>query len=75
MEHYITDEMCNQLETESSIELVMAEKVLWKMLSELIEESQYLPVEEKLYEVFGMVEKEYFYHGFKEGIRFLLKCL
>ncbi|MBQ2923302.1 MAG: hypothetical protein IJE60_09540 [Tyzzerella sp.] len=75
MEHYITDEMYNQLETESSIELVLAEKVLWKMLSELIEESQYLPVEEKLYEVFSMVEKEYFYHGFKEGIRFLLKCL
>jgi len=75
MERYITDEICNHLEPSNSLELTLAENRLWDMLTEYIPEEQYLKIEEKLYEVFALVEKEFFHYGFTEGIRFIVKNL
>ena len=75
MERYITDELYLSIQHQRSAEVELAEKRLYKMLSRLITENDYIEFEEELTKIYAIVEREFFYYGFMEGIRFLMKCL
>ena len=75
MERYITDELYHNAQRQRSLEIELAERRLYKMLSSLITEEDYIKVEEELGRICANVEKEVFYFGFKEGVRFIMKCL
>lgn len=73
MKRYITDEMFNQLEYVNSGDVMVAEKELCAMLQSFISNKDHLGVEDTLFTFCSMLEREYFYVGFMEGIRFLLR--
>lgn len=75
MKRNITDEICNNMEIQTSAEMLMNEIVLWNTLKGQLGEEEYQQVEDKLYELLGIVEKEFFHYGFKAGVRFLLECM
>lgn len=75
MERYITDELYYNTQHQRSAEVELAEKRLYKMLSTLIAEKDYIKLEEELNRLYAIVEREFFYYGFTEGVRFLMKCL
>lgn len=53
----------------------LAQKRLYTKLSSVISGNEYLPIEEELNRIYSEVEKELFYCGFVEGIRFLIGCM
>lgn len=71
MERYITDSIYHNKTWERTIE-ELAEKRIYHRLSAVIPEEDYLSIEEELNEFYRNLEKEWFYRGFTEGIRFLL---
>lgn len=75
MERYITDELYHHSQHQRSAEVELAEKRLYKMLSTLIAEKDYILLEEEVTRLCSIVEREFFYYGFTEGVRFLMKCL
>ena len=71
MERYITDSIYyNKTWEQTAGELT--EKRIYRRLAALIPREDYLPIEEELNECYRNLEKEWFYRGFVEGIRFLL---
>lgn len=75
MERYITDMIYAHTVTEKAAEIELREKQLYTRLSALISGEEYLQIEEELNRFYNELEKEGFYKGFSEGIRFMLKCL
>ena len=75
MERYITDTIYTHTVTEKAAEIELREKQLYTRLSALISGEEYLQIEEELNRFYNELEKELFYKGFSEGIRFMLKCL
>jgi len=75
MDRNITDMIYAQTVTGKSAELELKEQQLYKRLSALIPDKEYLKIEEELNRHYEELCKELFCKGFTEGIRFLLKCL
>jgi hypothetical protein len=75
VERYITDTIYAHTVTEKTAEIELREKQLYTRLSALISGEEYLQIEEELNRFYNELEKEGFYKGFSEGIRFMLKCL
>lgn len=75
MERYITDMIYTHTVTEKAAEIELREKQLYTRLSALISDEEYLQIEEELNRCYSELEKELFCKGFREGIRFMLKCL
>ena len=71
MEKYITDSIYHHKPWERTIE-ELAEKRIYHRLAAVIPGEDYLSIEEELNEFYRNLEKEWFYRGFTEGIRFLL---
>ena len=74
MERYITDSIYHNKPWERTIE-ELAEKRIYLRLSAVIPREDYLSIEEELNEFYRNLEKEWFYRGFTEGIRFLLDLM
>lgn len=74
MERYITDSIYHNKPWERTIE-ELAEKRIYHMLAAVIPGEDYLSIEEELNEFYRNLEKEWFYRGFTEGIRFLLELM
>lgn len=55
--------------------LELEQQRLYTKLSSLISEEEYLLIEEELNRIYSETEKELFYCGFIEGIRFLVGCM
>lgn len=75
MERFITDKIYDNRKFSKSSTLELEQKRLYKKLATLISEEEYLMIEEKLNRVYSETEKELFYCGFIEGIRFLIGCM
>lgn len=75
MERYITDAIYNNIQQRKSVEVELAQKRLYTKLSSVISGNEYLTIEEELNRIYSEVEKELFYCGFVEGIRFLISCM
>ena len=74
MERYITDSIYyNKTWEQTAEELV--EKRIYRRLATMIPGENYLLIEEELNEFYRNLEKEWFYRGFTEGIRFLLDLM
>lgn len=74
VERYITDSIYHNKPWERTIE-ELAEKRIYRRLSAVIPREDYLSIEEELNEFYQNLEKEWFYRGFTEGIRFLLDLM
>lgn len=74
MERYITDEIYRRISVENSAELMMDVQSLCSSLAEHYEKEEYQQIEEQLYKVFSLLERDGFHVGFIEGIRFVVKC-
>lgn len=53
----------------------LAEKRIYRRLAAVIPREDYLLIEEELNKFYQNLEKEWFYRGFTEGIRFLLELM
>lgn len=74
MERYITNSIYQNKTWERTIE-ELAEKRIYRRLSAVIPRENYLSIEEDLNEFYRNLEKEWFYRGFTERIRFLLDLM
>ncbi len=74
MERYITDSIYHNKTWKRTIE-ELEEKRIYRRLSAVIPGEDYLSIEEELNEFYRNLEKEWFYRGFTEGIRFLLDLM
>lgn len=74
MERYITDLIYHHKTWERTAE-ELAEKQKYRKLTAVIPGDKYLSIEEELSEFYRNLEKEWFYRGFTEGIRFLLDLM
>ena len=74
MERYIADSIYHNKPWERTIE-ELAEKRIYRRLSAVIPREDYLSIEEDLNEFYRNLEKEWFYRGFTEGIRFLMDLM
>lgn len=74
MEKYITDSIYHNKTWERTME-ELAEKRICRRLAAVIPREDYLLIEEELNEFYRNLEKEWFYRGFTEGIRFLLELM
>lgn len=75
MERFITDMIYANRHTLKSPTLELEQQRLYTKLSSLISEEEYLLIEEELNRIYSETEKELFYCGFIEGIRFLVGCM
>lgn len=75
MERFITDKIYDNRKFFKSSTLELEQKRLYKKLAILISEEEYLMIEEELNRIYSETEKELFYCGFIEGIRFLIGCI
>lgn len=75
MERFITDKIYDNRKFSKSSTLELEQKRLYKKLAILISEEEYLMIEEELNRIYSETEKELFYCGFIEGIRFLIGCI
>jgi len=75
MERYIVDAIYYKIQHEKSVEEELLEKKVFETLSTLIPRKEYLKMEEELTALLSILEKDLFYCGFIEGIRFLLSCI
>lgn len=75
MERFITDIIYTNRHTSKSPMLELEQQRLYTKLSSLISMEEYLMVEEELNRIYSEIEKELFYCGFIEGIRFLIDCM
>ena len=74
MERYITDSIYYNKTWEQTAEELL-EKQIYRRLATMIPEENYLLIEEELNEFYRNLEKEWFYRGLTEGIRFLLELM
>lgn len=74
MKKYMTDSIYHNKQWERTIE-ELAEKRIYRRLATVILGEDYLLIEEELNEFCRNLEKEWFYRGFTEGIRFLLDLM
>lgn len=72
MEKDITDLIYYRTVKEKSAEVELAVDRMYRAISACTSETDFVKLEEELNMVHSMLEKEMFYHGFTEGIRFLL---
>ena len=75
MERFITDMIYTNRHTSKSPTLELEQQRLYTKLSSLISGEEYLMIEEELNRIYSETEKELFYCGFMEGIRFLIGCM
>lgn len=75
MERFITDMIYTNRHTSKSPTLELEHQRLYTKLSPLISGEEYLMIEEELNRIYSETEKELFYCGFIEGIRFLIGCM
>lgn len=74
MERYISDSIYHNKSWERTM-IELEEKRIYRRLSAVIHGEDYLSIEEELNEFYRNLEKEWFYRGFTEGIRFLLELM
>jgi len=74
VERYITDPIYHNKTWKRTIE-ELEEKRIYRRLSAVIPGEDYLSIKEELNEFYRNLEKEWFYRGFTEGIRFLLDLM
>lgn len=55
--------------------LELEQQRFYSKLSVLISGEEYLMIEEELNRIYSETERELFYRGFIEGIRFLVGCM
>lgn len=72
MEKDITDLIYYRTVKEKSAEVELAVNKMYRSISACTSETDFVKLEEELNMVYSMLEKEMFYRGFTEGIRFLL---
>lgn len=75
MERFITDIIYSNKHTSKSPTLELEQQRLYSKLSSFISGEEYLMIEEELNRIYSETERELFYHGFIEGIRFLVGCM
>ena len=75
MKRYITDAIYYKIQPEKSAEEALLEKKVFDKLSTFIPRKEYLKMEEDLSALLSTLEKDIFYCGFIEGIRFLFGCI
>lgn len=75
MDREITDLIYYRTVKEKSAEVELAVNRMYRAVSACTPETDFVKLEEELNTVYSMVEKELFYRGFTEGIRFLLELM
>lgn len=75
MDREITDLIYYRTVKEKSAEVELAVNRMYRAVSACTSETDFVKLEEELNTVYSVVEKELFYRGFTEGIRFLLDLL
>lgn len=75
MDRAITDLIYCRTVKEKSAEVELAVYKMYRTISACTNETDFVKLEEELNTVYSVVEKELFYRGFTEGIRFLLDLL
>ena len=73
MERYITDSIYEKTLLERSAEVELEQERFYKKLLSIIGKEAYIGLEEELNGIYSKLEKEVFYRGFIEGIRFLIR--
>lgn len=75
MDKNITDMIYCQIINNKSAEVELAVYKMYRAISACTSEKDFVGLEEELNRVYSVVEKELFYRGFTEGIRFLLDLM
>lgn len=75
MERFITDIIYTNRRISKSPTLELEQQRFYSKLSALISGEEYLMIEEELNRIYSETERELFYCGFIEGIRFLVGCM
>ena len=75
MERFITDIIYTNKHVSKSPMLELDQQRFYSKLSVLISGEEYLMIEEELNRIYSETERELFYRGFIEGIRFLVGCM
>lgn len=75
MDRAITDLIYCRTVKEKSAEVELAVYKMYRAISACTNETDFVKLEEELNTVYSVVEKELFYRGFTEGIRFLLELM
>ena len=75
MELFITDINYTNKHVSKSPMLELEQQRFYSKLSVLISGEEYLMIEEELNRIYSETERELFYRGFIEGIRFLVGCM
>lgn len=75
MDRAITDLIYCRTVKEKSAEVELAVYKMYRTISACTTDTDFVKLEEELNTVYSVVEKELFYRGFTEGIRFLLDLL
>ncbi len=75
MEKDITDLIYYRTVKEKSVEVELAVNRMYRAISVCTSKKDFVKLEEELNKVYSVVEKELFYRGFTEGIRFLLDLM
>lgn len=75
MEKDITDLIYCRVVKNKSAEVELAVYKMYRSISACTSDTDFVKLEEELNTVYSMVEKELFYRGFIEGIRFLLDLM
>ena len=70
-----TDGICIDAGYSSSAEMIIAERKLYKLIKAHTSKDEYLVIENELYDVLALLEKEFFHYGFIEGVKFLTTCM
>ncbi len=75
MDRAITDLIYCRTVKEKSAEVELAVYKMYRAISACATDTDFVKLEEELNTVYSMVEKELFYRGFTEGMRFLLDLM
>lgn len=75
MDREITDLIYYRTVKEKSAEVELAVNRMYRTISACTSEADFVKLEEELNTVYSVMEKEMFYRGFTEGIRFLLDLM
>lgn len=75
MDRAITDLIYCRTVKEKSAEVELAVYKMYHAISACTTDTDFVKLEEELNTVYSVVEKELFYRGFTEGIRFLLDLM
>lgn len=71
----IADTIYDNTERTSSENMEIAIIRLTSRLSKTLTEKEYIAFEEEFSHAQSLIEKEWFYRGFLEGIRFIFECV